>query len=296
MPGEKTSPTQPFPTKPPPFDRQGVTEDDLVDFTPEIKAEALEIASKFQLGPIFTPLIVQGELDKLGTFVVPGAGGGATHIGASYDPEAGYLYVESMTLPTGMSLVKPESGESQTVGLPASGKSGFNYEIKYQSTAGPRGLPLVKPPYRRLTAIDMKAGEHVFQVPQGRGVTDHPSIKHLDLGPMGSSYLGVAEGGILVTKTMLVSYLPHEPDMGGVASEEDVLGFVRRRPPGGFLRALDKSTGAVIAQIEVDRTLYSIPITYAHEGRQYIAVAGGGVGRGLSPEKEELIVYALPTQ
>lgn len=293
VPGEKTSPTQPFPTKPPPFDRQGISEDDLVDFTPEIKAEALEIASRYQLGPIFTPLIVQGELDKLGTYVVPGAGGGATHIGASYDPELGYLYIESMTRPTAMSLVSPESGESQTVGLPESGKSDFNYEIKYQSTAGPRGLPLVKPPYRRLTAIDMKAGEHAFQVPQGRGLADHPAIKELDLDPMGTPYIGVAEGGILVTKTMLVSYLPHDPSFA-TDGEENVLGILRQRPTGGFLRALDKSTGEVLAQIEVDRTFYSIPITFAHEGRQYIALAGGGGGRGLSPEKEELVVYALP--
>jgi quinoprotein glucose dehydrogenase len=294
VPGEKLSPTQPFPTKPPPFDRQGISEDDLIDFTPELRAEALDIADKFLLGPIFTPLIVEGELGKLGTYVVPGAGGGATHVGASYDPETGYLYVESQTRPVAMSLVKPETGESQTFGLPESGKSDFAYEIKYQSTGGPRGLPLLKPPYRRLTAIDMSAGEHVFQVPLGRGITDHPEIKHLDLGPMGSPYMGVAEGGVLVTKTMLVNYLPHEPEMTDDA--EDVLGFVRQRPPGGHLRALDKTTGEVLAQVEVDRTFFSLPISYAHEGRQYIAIVGGGQGRGGRSEKEELIVYALPEQ
>ena len=174
VPGEKTALTQPHPTKPPPFDQQGISEDDLIDFTPELKAEALEIAKKFQLGPIFTPLIVEGELGKVGTFVIPGAGGGATFVGASYDPETGTLFVESKTTPTGMSLVDPASGQSQTVGLPESGKSDFAYEIKYQSTTGPQGLPLLKPPYRRLTAIDMKVGEHTWQVPQGQGTRCFP--------------------------------------------------------------------------------------------------------------------------
>jgi quinoprotein glucose dehydrogenase len=279
VPGEKMSPTQPFPTKPPAFDHQGISEDDLIDFTPELKAEALEIANRFQLGPLFTPLIIEGELGKLGTFVVPGAGGGATFVGASYDPESGLLYVESKTQPTGMSLVKPESGESQTFGLPESGKSDFAYEIKYQRTTGPQGLPLLKPPYRRLTAIDMKVGEHLFQIPQGEGPTDHPALKDLDVGPLGSPYPGGAEGGILVTKTMLVSYLAKDLPWGADA-----------RPEGGYLRALDKRTGATLAQVEVDRSLHGAPITYLHEGRQYIAVAGGGRG-----EPEELVVFALPS-
>ena len=278
VPGEKTSLTQPFPTKPPPFDQQGVTEDDLIDFTPELKAQALQIAKQFQMGPLYTPLIVEGELGKLGTLVVPGAAGGATFVGASYDPETGLIYVESKTDPTGMSLVKPETGASQTFGLPASGKSDFAYEIKYQPTTGPQGLPLLKPPYRRLTAIDLAVGDHHFQIPQGPGPVDHPALAGLDVGPLGSPYPGQSEGGILVTKTMLVSYLAKDKPWGA-----------ETRPVGGYLRALDKSTGAVLAQIEVDRSLHGAPITYLHEGRQYIAVAGGGRG-----EKEELIVFALP--
>jgi len=284
VPGEKTALTQPHPTKPPPFDQQGISEDDLIDFTPELRAEALEIAKNFQLGPIFTPLIIEGELGKTGTFVIPGAGGGATFLGASYDPETGTLFVESPTRPTGMSLVEPQSGESQTVGLRDDGTSDFAYEIKYQSTMGPQGLPLLKPPYRRLTAIDMKVGEHAWQVPQGQGPTDHPAIAHLNLGPLGSPYPEGSEGGILVTKTMLVSYLAKREASLGRPVDENA-----PRAEGVYLRAMDKATGEVLAQIEVDRSLHGAPITYFHDGRQYIAVAGGG-----GAEKQELVVFALP--
>ena len=268
VPGEKLSPTQPFPTKPAPFEQHGVTVDDLIDFTPELRTEALEIARKFELGPIFSPLRVKGAGGKLGTIVVPGAGGGASFPGASIDPETGYLYVESVTRPTGMALVEPEPGTSD-----------WQYVIEYQPVGGPQGLPLLKPPYRRLTAIDLKTGEHAWQIPVGRGPADHPAIKHLGLGDLGSMYPpgSVAEGGILVTKTLLVSFLAKLDELGD------------RRAHGAYLRALDKATGELVAEVEVDRSLHGAPMTYFHEGRQYIAVAGGG-----GPEKAELIAFALP--
>ena len=134
VPGEKTYPTQPHPTKPPPFERLGITEDDLIDFTPELKAEAIEIAAGYRLGPIFTPPIVKGAGGKLGTIVVPGAAGGANFPGASVDPETGILYVESQTNPIGMAVVPTEPGTSD-----------WDYVIAYQPTRGPQGLPLVKP-------------------------------------------------------------------------------------------------------------------------------------------------------
>ena len=280
VPGEKTAPTQPFPTKPAPFDQQGISEDDLIDFTPELRAEALEIAARFRLGPIFTPLIVEGDDGKLATFVVPGAGGGASYPGASWDPETGLLYVESKTRPTTMALVPPETGQSVTFGLPESGKSDFAYEIKYHTTDGPRGLPLLKPPWRRLTAIDMQTGEHVFQVPQGEGPTDHPALAGLDLGPLGTPYRGVSAGGIVVTRTMLLGFVAKDRPYGAESF-----------PAGAYLRAQDKATGAVLAQIEVDRSLQGSPMTYMHEGRQYIAIAGGGRG-----EPQELLAFALPAQ
>ena len=287
VPGERLSPTQPFPTKPPPFDRQGVTEDDLIDFTPTLREEALKIASTLKLGPIFEPLIVEGEDGKLGTLVVPGAGGGASFPGASADPETGILYVPSFTLPVGLSVVATADNVTRSQLEP--GTSEFRYEVKHQSVAGPRGLPLLKPPYRRLTAIDMNTGEHVFQVAQGPGPKDHPAIRHLDLPDLGSGHSdgAVAEGGILVTKTILIDFLPslEEGDLGttpdGVA--------VRPAAQGGHLRALDKTTGATVAEVYVDRSFHGAPMTYWHDGRQYIAVAGGG-----GAEKAELVALALP--
>ena len=266
VPGEKTYATQPHPTKPPPFERLGITEDDLIDFTPELKAAAIEIAKRYRLGPIFTPPIVRGAGGKLGTIVVPGAAGGANFPGASVDPETGILYVESQTNPIGMAVVPTEPGTSD-----------WDYVISYQPTRGPQGLPLVKPPYRRITAIDLNTGEHVWQIPFGNGPTNHPAIKDLNLGPLGSPYGdAVAEGGILLTKTLLISYLSKRGELG-------------RRAQGTFLRAFDKKTGELLGEVGVETRLHGALMTYMHDGRQYIAVAGGG-RRG----DGELVALALP--
>lgn len=265
VPGERTHPTQPFPTKPPPFDRQGVGEADLIDFTPELKAEALEIAKQFRLGPIYTPPIVKGAKGKLGTLVVPGAGGGANFPGASLDPETGILYVDSVTRPIGMSLVPPR------------GKSDWRYVIEYVPTRGPQGLPLLKPPYRRITAIDLNTGEHVWQIPFGRGPTDHPAIKAHKLGPLGGVFTdSVAEGGILVTKTLLITYIAKRDHFSDQST-------------GTLLRAYDKATGALRGEVDVAPRLHGAPMTYLHRGRQYIAVAAGG-----RRQDAELIAFALP--
>ena len=268
VPGEKTYPTQPHPTKPPPFERLGITEDDLIDFTPELKAEAIEIAAGYRLGPIFTPPIVKGAGGKLGTIVVPGAAGGANFPGASVDPETGILYVESQTNPIGMAVVPTEPGTSD-----------WDYVIAYQPTRGPQGLPLVKPPYRRITAIDLNTGEQVWQIPFGNGPTNHPAIKDLKLGPLGSPYGdAVAEGGTLITKTLLISYLSKRGELG-------------RRAQGTFLRAFDKKTGELLGEVDVETRLHGALMTYMHKGRQYIAAAGGG-RRG----DGELVAFALPAE
>ena len=267
VPGERSHPTQPHPAKPPPFDRQGVGEEDLIDFTLALKAEAVEIAKGYRLGPIFTPPTVKGAGGKRGTLVMPGAGGGANFPGASVDPETGILYVESVTRPTGMALVEPKPGTSD-----------WRYVIEYRGARGPQGLPLVKPPYRRITAIDLNTGEHVWQIPFGRGPTDHPALKGLGLGPLGSVYSDVvAEGGILVTKTLLVTYIAKRDDSGD------------RTAAGSLLRAYDKATGAMLGEVDVPARLHGAPMAYLHEGRQYIAAAAGG-----RRDDAELIAFALP--
>ena len=191
VPGERLHPTQPFPTKPAPFDRQGISEEDLIDFTPEIAAAARELAEEFVLGPIFTPPIVRGSNGKRSTFVVPGAGGGAGYPGATVDPETGIIYIPSLTRPMGMSLIPPPDDTSD-----------WPYIITLDRQVGPFGLPLLKPPYRRITAIDLNTGEHVWQIPFGKGPANHPMLEHLDLPPLGAAHSDVLhEGGVLITKT-----------------------------------------------------------------------------------------------
>jgi|TARA_Y100000310_G_scaffold337351_1_gene424208 quinoprotein glucose dehydrogenase len=267
VPGEKTFPTQPYPTRPAPFERLGISIDDLIDFTPELRAEAIEITKGYKIGPMFTPPIVKDQDGKLATIVVPGAGGGANFPGASIDPETGILYVESSTRPTGMALIAP-----------APDTSDWRYVISYQPTRGPRGLPLLKPPYRRITAIDLNSGEHAWQIPFGQGPTQHDAIKHLQLGPLGSSYTdAVAEGGILVTKTLLITYISKADEHRDATKQ------------GSYLRAYNKSTGEFIAQVDVESRLHGAPITYLTGGRQYIAIAAGG-----RAEPQELVAFALP--
>ena len=266
VPGERAHPTQPIPSWPLPFEQVGATEEDLVDFTPEIREEALEIAKNFVLGDIFTPPIVRGHNGKTSTFVVPGAGGGANFPGASMDPETQTLYIQSVTRPVGMALVEPPDGTSD-----------WPYVIQYTRTAGPRGLPLVKPPYRRITAIDLNSGEHVWQIPFGKGPTDHPDIADLNLGPLGSRFNDVvAEGGILITKTLLISYLAAKDE---ISPEET----------GSILVAHDKATGDLIGEVNVALRLHGPIMSYQIEDKQYIAIAGGG-----RYNDAQLLAFALP--
>ena len=268
--GEKLSETQPFPTKPPAFERQGVSEDDLIDWTPELREEARGIAEKLVLAPMFPPLIVQGEGGKEGVLVVPGAAGGANWPGASVDPMTGTLFVESQNRPTGMSLIEPDAARSD-----------WRYVIGYVDTTGPQGLPLTKPPYRTITAIDLNRGEHAWRIPVGPGPKNHPAIAHLNLDDMGTIYFGMpAEGGLLVTRTLLIGFfaLPDEDDP--------------RTSNRSFLRAYDKATGELLAEVETDIWLHGPPMTYMHRGRQYIVVAAGGARNRRVPD--ELIAFALP--
>ncbi len=269
VPGEKLAETQPFPTKPPPFDRIGITEDDLIDWTPELREKALEIASEFVLGPIFTPTIVKGHEGKKATIIMPGAGGGASWPGASIDPDTGILYVQSVTRPSALALAPPPRAQ-------------WRYMVSYEEIPTLDGLPIYKGPYRRITAINLNRGDFAWQVPFGEGKTQHPLVKDLDLPPMGSMFPRgvIAEGGLLITKTLLITFQAKLDELGD------------READGAYLQAYDKATGELLAQVETNRSLHSSPMTYMHEGRQYIAIAGGGgKGRG---EQAELIAWRLP--
>jgi len=273
VPGEKMYPTQPFPTKPPPFSLQGSIEENIIDFTPELHAEAMANLEDYVTGPLFTPNIVAGTDEKKGMVQVPGAAGGANWPGASVDPETGFLYLQSNAGFSIMSLNKPDPDRSD-----------FNFMIQMGGAMGtplgPQGLPLLKPPYRSITAYDLNKGEIAWRVPLGPGPKNHPAIKHLNLGDLGSPFPTrvIAEGGILLTKTLLVTILTDIDLEGNVTGE------------GSWLMAYDKKTGDLISQVRVPKIhLHGSPMTCMAGGQQYILVEGGGV-----TEPSEVLAFVLP--
>jgi len=272
VPGEHAFATQPFPTKPPAFERQGITEDDLIDFTPQLRTQAKKRLDRFVTGPLFTPNIVSGADDMAAMLQLPGAGGGANWPGASVDPENGFLYLQSQTTITSMGLIKPDPNRSDLDYFINVGAMYPNLEV--------RRLPIFKPPYRRITAIDLNRGEIAWQVPFGNGPNRHPALKDLNLGPLGSRFPnGLVEGGILVTKTLLITILADIDELGD------------REPHGSFLQAYDKATGDLIGSIKFDRHLHGSPMTCMHDGRQYVLIAGGGIS-----EPAELLAFGLPME
>lgn len=258
IPGERTSPTQPFPTKPPAFAMQGLTEDDLIDFTPELKAEALEIIDDYVYGPIYTPAsLPDEETAKRGSIFVPSAGGGANWPGAGFDPETNVLFV-----PSSNGAFTPFMGT-----LPEDESNFRYYRLQNRGVVGPRGLPLLKPPYSTITAIDMNLGEILWQAPNGDGsvrVENNPAVEGLDLPPLG----GGGRHPVLVTSTLLI----HGQNEGY----------------GPILIARSKETGEELAKIELPGDPQSAPMSYAIDGRQYIAL-----GVNATPTAE-LIVLGLP--
>ena len=268
VPGEEAAGTQPFPTKPPPFERQTTHDDDLIDFTPQLRAEALQIVGNLARGPLYLPPIVNGQGGKQGSLLLPSPAGGANWRGAAVDPETNLLYVGSMTSPVVMSVVKPDPG-----------RSSFDYVIRYLSARGPQGLPLVKPPYGRITAIDLNRGEIAWQVPHGDGPRDHPAIKHLKLGRLGNASNGVLSGGggFLTKQLYFAIQAAHDPN------------HAMRMGPTGWLRAWDKTNGDLIWEQMIASRPISTPMTYMHQGKQYIVVGVGGM-----EQKSQLIAFALP--
>jgi quinoprotein glucose dehydrogenase len=258
VPGERTSPTQPFPTRPAPFDLQGLTADDVIDFTPELRAEALEILEHYTYGPIYTPpSVLAADSSNLGTVLIPGALGAAAWEGGAVDVRTGVLYVGSATTVTAAALAPDPSATDMRF-------------VQSQSAVTPtvRGLPIVKPPYGRITAIDLKTGEHLWMIPNGAtpaAVRDHPALAGIDVPPTGKA----TRAGTLVTSTLLFA----GEGWGG----------------DPVLRAIDKVTGEVLREIEIPGAQNGHPITYEVNGRQFVVLSVGA--RGQVPE---LVALALP--
>jgi len=255
VPGEKTSPTQPFPTRPPAFDHQGFVDADVIAFTPEIKARALELIKPYVRGPLFTPPSMEG------TIQLPANGGGGNWSGAAFDPTSARLYVPSITSPFLVQLGPPPDASKGNMRLRRNGQAAM-------PTLD--GLPLVKPPYSRITAYDMNTGTITWQVPLGDGPRTHPLLKDLNPPPLGGG-----RGYPLLTSELL--FVAHRGGPTGDPKGE-------REAPS--LRALDKKTGQEIARIDLPLGP-STPMTYVHGGRQYIAMAAGGGGRS------EIVALAL---
>ena len=287
IPGEQTSPTQPFPTKPPPFDRQGMQLADVIDFTPEVRAEAERILTSRQYGPLFTPP------SQRGTVAMPGFEGGASWPGGAFDPDTGKLYVPSFTAPILITLRRPDPS-----------RSSFDFVATVSGFHGPFDLPISKPPWSRLTAYDMRRGDIAWTIPLGEGPRRHPKLAGLDLPLLGSGVRGHA----LVTKTLLIvssghsrsfRYQETKAESEWQEKPKDVtrgLAWTNPRSPARddwryavpVLSAFDKATGELVPQIELPAHSDGSPITYLHRGVQYLVVAIGGRG-----EPFELIAYRL---
>ncbi len=273
MPGEYVSPTQPFPTKPAAFEYQGVTIDDLVDFTPEIRQMAIEAVRPFRLGPLFTPISRPVEGGWQGTLMRPPDGGAATWGGAAVDPDSGWLYVPSRNQAVVISMYQPDPGIGATVEYTHGASeddqlAGRGAGPSRTGALMPQGLPLLKPPYTRMTAINMNTGEHEWMVPLGNGdrIRNHPLLRDLNLPPVG----GDGVGGPVLTKTLVISALTAGSSTGGPR-----------------LTARSKETGEELGSVDLPTGAIGTPMTYMVEGRQYIAVAIGG-------QPPEMIAFKLP--
>ena len=263
VPGEWTSPTQPFPTKPPAYDRQGLTADDLIGFTPELRAEAEALVARYVTGPMFTPPIMLRQGGPLGYLMVPGSGGGSNWAGGSYDPETNYFYGFSRT-------------EVRLLGLtPSPDLPEMDYVLGTGRSVDVQGLPIVKPPWGRITAIDLNCGELVWQIAHGETldeVKNHPALAGLTIPRTGSGRIL----GTLVTRTLVIAG----------EGEVTTTGTGER---GAMLRAYDKATGEEVGAVYLPAPQTGSPMTYQIDGRQYVVLAVSGAGF-----PAELLAFALP--
>ena len=273
VPTEWYSPTQPFPTKPPAYERQGFLPEEVIDFTPEIKAEAQKVLSQYRIGPLFTPPITRGYDGKIGTLYVPN---GANWPGASLDPDTGILYVFSHTLLRVLSMVNdPKRSDMNYISVGGgddSGGAGLTVQ----------GLPLIRPPWGRITAIDLNKGDIVWQVAHGEtpdNVKNNPALKGVNISKTGrTGGAGGSSGGIgtLVTKTLVIS------GEGGVFTAPN-------GQRGAMLHAYNKATGSEVGAVYMPGAQTGGPMTYMLDGKQYLVV---GVSGAILPG--QLMAFKLP--
>lgn len=274
VPGEWYAPTQPIPTKPAAYARNGVTLNDLIDFTPALKEAGIAVASRFKLGPIFTPPVVSNASGPLATLSNGPTNGGSNWPGGSFDPETHIVYLAATNAsPSPLGLVVPAKGVSDMnyvrgfAPAPGGGRGGASMSVQ--------GLPLLKPPYGTITAINLDNGEFVWQVPHGEtpdAIRNHEALKGLTIPRTGQA----GYSGTLVTKTLVIA---GDPEVTTVAP----------RARSAVLRAYDKATGKEVGGVTIPAPQSGSPMTYAVNGKQYIVVAVSG-----GPYSGEYIAFRLP--
>ncbi len=285
VPGEWYSPTQPYVTKPPAFDLQGIAENDLIDFTPALRAEAVRIASRYKMGPLFTPPPLSRWEGPLGLLMVPSSTGGVNWPGGALDPETNHFYTYSFRNPSVIGLVpgpKPDdfryvNGQARdpnaaaavpVVGAPSGEAGGPGVTVQ--------GLPLLKPPYGTISAIDLNKGEIAWQVAHGEtpdAIKNNPALRGLTIPRTGRANGRI---GVLVTKSLVIA---GEPGFGTTPSGQR----------GAMLRAYDKTNGTEVGAVFMPAPQTGSPMTYMLNGRQYLVVPVSGAGYS-----GEFIAFTVP--
>jgi len=272
VPGETYSPTQPYPTKPPAYGRTDTSIDELIDFTPALRAEAVKMAQKYKLGPLFTPPVVSKAEGPLGTLVAGCCQGGTGWPGGSYDPQTHMLYAFTWANVSSLGLVPPDNRSDMnyvagTAAPAASGPGGGGLTVQ--------GLPLFKPPYGSISAINLDKGELAWKVPHGEtpdNVRNHPALKGLTIPRTGRGGLV----GVLTTGSLVIA-----GERGTFTNPQG--------QTGAMLRAYDKATGKEVGAVFMPNGQTGSPMTYMANGKQYIVIAIGGPNY-----PGELLAFRLP--
>ncbi|HLK66703.1 MAG TPA: pyrroloquinoline quinone-dependent dehydrogenase [Bryobacteraceae bacterium] len=319
VPGEWYAPTQPFPSKPRNYSRNGVFVDDLIDFTPALRDQALTIINRYKIGPVFTPPVESKLDDKIATLTMGTASGGTNWPGGSYDPETHTVYayacnacltpISLMASPkeiSDMRYIAGTAGQPVTIRMGPGENSGADSPLPTRAPRAARGgenaparggdgaparaggggvgglsvqgLPLIKPPYSTISAINLDSGEIVWQVPHGDtpdAIRNHPALKGLNIPRTGQSGYNI---GTLITKTLVVAG-------DGQVTTTDT------HPRGAMLRAYDKATGKEVGAVLMPAPQSGSPMTYMLNGKQYIIVAVSG-----GPYSGEYLAFTLPRE
>jgi quinoprotein glucose dehydrogenase len=303
VPGEWYAPTQPFPTKPAPYARTGVTPDELIDFTPEMHSQALELVKNYKLGPMYTPPVLSVKPGPLATLMLGPADGGTNWPGGSFNPEThtAYLYAcNSCLAPIGLVPPPPElsdlpyvvgeAGKTPMMVNASGANQGADAPLPARKAAAPapaddddrpltvKGLPIIKPPYATISAIDLDTGEIKWQIAHGETpdfIRNNPALKGMNIPRTGQTSYNI---GTLLTKTLVIA-------------GDSMVTTTADHPRGAMLRAYDQASGKEVGAVWMPAPQSGSPMTFMHNGKQYIIIAvSGGNYSG------EYICYSLPSQ